>query len=178
MRTKKGFTLVEIVIVIGVIAVLSAVLTPTFAGVIKNSRTAAALEHAKSGYNDYMSSAYPTPSSTVLSNKDMEGLAIVVKINAKYFAYLIKNGQVVATEDLYTFEEDIQKYREFGNKLQIASLSNDCTEIWSYQYASGDDYDFLMSNLRVQKNLGSTTDYITAYELQDEQYVLSSDVIR
>ena len=35
-KVKKGFTLVELVIVIAVIAILAAVLLPTFAGVIIN----------------------------------------------------------------------------------------------------------------------------------------------
>lgn len=38
---KRGFTIVELVIVIAVIAILSAVLIPTFAGVVKKSRQSA-----------------------------------------------------------------------------------------------------------------------------------------
>ena len=38
---KRGFTIVELTIVVSVIAILSAVLIPTFAGVIKNSKLSA-----------------------------------------------------------------------------------------------------------------------------------------
>ena len=36
-NNKKGFTIVELVVVIAVIAILSAVLIPTFAGVIRKA---------------------------------------------------------------------------------------------------------------------------------------------
>ena len=44
---KKGFTIVELVIVIAVIAILAAVLIPTFSGVIENAKKSAALSDAK-----------------------------------------------------------------------------------------------------------------------------------
>ena len=40
-KQKKGFTIVELVIVIAVIAILSAVLIPTFAGLIKKANISA-----------------------------------------------------------------------------------------------------------------------------------------
>ena len=50
---KKGFTLVELVIVIAVIAILSAVLIPTFGNVIQNSKETAAFQNAKSAIDTY-----------------------------------------------------------------------------------------------------------------------------
>lgn len=50
---KKGFTLVELVIVIAVIAILSAVLIPTFGNVIQNSKETAAFSDAKSAIDSY-----------------------------------------------------------------------------------------------------------------------------
>ena len=43
---KKGFTIVELVIVIAVIAILSAVLIPTFSNVTKNAKNSAAQQEA------------------------------------------------------------------------------------------------------------------------------------
>lgn len=43
---KKGFTIVELSIVIAVIAILSAVLIPTFAGIVKKSQQSAAQQEA------------------------------------------------------------------------------------------------------------------------------------
>ena len=45
-NNKKGFTLVELVIVIAVIAILSAVLIPTFSNVINDAKISAAEQEA------------------------------------------------------------------------------------------------------------------------------------
>ena len=52
---KKGFTIVELVIVIAVIAILAAVLIPTFATVIKNAEKSTAMQACKSAYSEYLS---------------------------------------------------------------------------------------------------------------------------
>ena len=44
---KKGFTIVELVIVIAVIAILAAVLIPTFSGLVEKANKNAALQEAK-----------------------------------------------------------------------------------------------------------------------------------
>ncbi len=44
---KKGFTIVELVIVIAVIAILAAVLIPTFSGIIEKAHQSAALQEAR-----------------------------------------------------------------------------------------------------------------------------------
>ena len=47
---KRGFTIVELVIVIAVIAILASVLIPTFTGVVANAKAAAELESARNAY--------------------------------------------------------------------------------------------------------------------------------
>ena len=49
---KKGFTLVELVIVIAVIAILAAVLIPTFSSIVKNAHESAALQAARNAYTE------------------------------------------------------------------------------------------------------------------------------
>ena len=49
---KKGFTIVELVIVIAVIAILAAVLVPTFSTVVKKANESKALQEAKNAYTE------------------------------------------------------------------------------------------------------------------------------
>ena len=49
---KKGFTIVELVIVIAVIAILSAVMIPTFGGIIKKANESNALQSAQNAYKN------------------------------------------------------------------------------------------------------------------------------
>lgn len=52
-KLKKGFTLVELVIVIAVIAILSAVLIPTFGNVINNAKESAAKSEVSTAITQY-----------------------------------------------------------------------------------------------------------------------------
>ena len=52
LKSKKGFTIVELVIVIAVIAILAAVLIPTFSNVIEKSHQSACLQAAKSKFEE------------------------------------------------------------------------------------------------------------------------------
>ena len=54
-NNKKGFTIVELVIVIAVIAILSAVLIPTFSGVTKSAQEKADQANARNLYTQYIS---------------------------------------------------------------------------------------------------------------------------
>ena len=51
---KKGFTIVELVIVIAVIAILAAVLIPTFSGVVTRAKQSAALQAARNANTEYL----------------------------------------------------------------------------------------------------------------------------
>ena len=51
---KKGFTIVELVIVIAVIAILAAVLIPTFSSVVNSANASAAQQQAKAGLDSIL----------------------------------------------------------------------------------------------------------------------------
>ena len=54
---KKGFTIVELVIVIAVIGILSAILIPTFSNLVANSKEAALQENLRNAYVAYSAEA-------------------------------------------------------------------------------------------------------------------------
>ena len=56
-HNKKGFTIVELVIVIGVIGILSAILIPTFVNVTKNAEIAARKSDLANAYSMYAADA-------------------------------------------------------------------------------------------------------------------------
>ena len=49
---RKGFTIVELVIVIAVIAILAGVLIPTFSGIVEKAQKSAALQEARNAYTE------------------------------------------------------------------------------------------------------------------------------
>lgn len=51
---KKGFTIVELVIVIAVIAILAAVAIPSLGSVITKANKSAAMQNAEAAYKDYL----------------------------------------------------------------------------------------------------------------------------
>ena len=55
-NNRKGFTIVELVIVIAVIAILATVLVPVFSNVITKAKESAALQEAKNIHTNYIAS--------------------------------------------------------------------------------------------------------------------------
>lgn len=51
---KKGFTIVELVIVIAVIAILAAVLIPTFSNVVEKANESKDMQQARNAYENYL----------------------------------------------------------------------------------------------------------------------------
>ena len=83
---RKAFTITELVIVIGVIAILAAVLVPTYTSVIDGAEEKEIVQEAKDAYNDYISKdAFFTPQK------------VVYEADGKFIS--IKNGGVVGVFD-------------------------------------------------------------------------------
>ena len=59
-NNKKGFTIVELVIVIAVIAILAGVLIPTFSGIVEKANASAALQEAQNAYKEAFANAIAT----------------------------------------------------------------------------------------------------------------------
>lgn len=86
---KKGFTVVELVIVIAVIGILASVLIPTFSGVVKNAKENAALLDARNAYT-----------ASIVANSDNDSTndkELPTDSEGKY--YVIINGINVVIEN-------------------------------------------------------------------------------
>ena len=84
-NTKKGFTLVELVIVIAVIAILAAVLIPTFSGIITKANNSADLQEARNTFSAALIDDY------TLSN---EGTEVYIKVKGGYVKFLSGKPQL------------------------------------------------------------------------------------
>ena len=90
-NNKKGFTIVELVIVIAVIGILAGILIPTFSGVTSSAKTQAALSSAKAAYTDYAAEHYDDSNFAEV---------IYVKVDGKW--YKVEGG----VAEVATSQED------------------------------------------------------------------------
>jgi len=79
---KKGFTIVELVIVISVIAILSAVLIPTFTGIVDNAKKTTAMTDVQAIYKD------------IILNEGVEGDEVFYVEHFYGYFFKIVDGQV------------------------------------------------------------------------------------
>ena len=86
---KKGFTIVELVIVIAVIAILAGVLIPTFATVVDKANKSAAMQQAKNAYENYLVEA---------AEKGTDNINLCIKVEgSKTYYFYVNGGQFDAT---------------------------------------------------------------------------------
>jgi prepilin-type N-terminal cleavage/methylation domain-containing protein len=86
-NNRKGFTIVELVIVIAVIAILATVLIPTFGNVIDKANASRLLQNIRNEYTEY---------TIEEAGKDDFASKIYVQIGTNY--YEVDNGNVTLDE--------------------------------------------------------------------------------
>ncbi|MBP5313379.1 MAG: type II secretion system protein [Eggerthellaceae bacterium] len=69
-KNNKGFTIVELVIVIAVVAILAAVLIPTFSNLVDSAQDSSAMQQAKNAYTNYLVEASDELASDVIIKID------------------------------------------------------------------------------------------------------------
>ena len=80
IKNRKGFTTVELVIVIAVIAILATALIPTFGGLIESANKTSRDQEAKNIYNDFLN-------ENPVAHSD---LSYYIIVDGNY--YLVRNG--------------------------------------------------------------------------------------
>ena len=87
-NNKKGFTIIELVIVIAVIAILAAVLIPTFSGVIAKANENKAMQAARNAYSEWLTEG---------TNAQALGDGYNFFIHSDRYYFEVTDGQFVAT---------------------------------------------------------------------------------
>ncbi len=114
---KKGFTIVELVIVIAVIAILAAVMIPTFSGVIENANKSNALSTARIAWDNYLADV------AISGNVPTNG-KIVVTYNKKDYSFYMVDGKLKDAAPAgveYDEGEDKDLYKNSENKTLDAA---------------------------------------------------------
>lgn len=86
-KMKKAFTITELVIVIAVIAILAAVLIPTFTTVVNKANESAAMQEARSEFENFNVEALTSESGV----KDF--VIEYKKDSSKPYYFVVENGQ-------------------------------------------------------------------------------------
>ena len=107
MKNRKGFTTVELVIVIAVIAVLATVLTSTFSGLIGKANGSKALQEAKNALTNYLIENSGTAPEYMLY--DASGKWVALKRGAPTGVYTSREDAIAAlrlSKDKFTDSGD------------------------------------------------------------------------
>ncbi len=117
-NNKKGFTIVELVIVIAVIAILSAVLIPTFGTLITDANQSAAQQKARNAYTSYI--------QKYAQDADMLDENLVIEADGFYFTVTAGQLADVETDDVADLE-----YHEGYDELNGAKVyvQGECDEL-------------------------------------------------
>lgn len=81
---KKGFTIVELVIVIAVIAILAAVLIPTFTNVVNKANESKDMQAARNAYEEWLA-------DQIDGDFSVSGVNLCIKSGSHY--YHVVDGQ-------------------------------------------------------------------------------------
>ena len=124
---KKGFTLVELVVVIAIIGVLAAILVPSMMGYVKKSRLKTANGNAKTAYNtiaEYVADKETEGELSKISNADGEEQdRIYVNLLESYKQILISRTLDLIKEKYDQAEKDLEPEINSANEKISARLA-------------------------------------------------------
>lgn len=140
-KMKKAFTITELVIVIAVIAILAAVLIPTFTTVVDKANESAAMQEAKSEWT--------TCSAEIATKVDplamdyiivRDGYAFVVKdgnFDVNPIAKGVEDGQKPAVGTGYTVGNQVYGFDKDGTVVKAPAEGEEPVTADGYAFSSG-----------------------------------------
>ena len=174
-KLKKAFTITELVIVIAVIAILAAVLIPTFANVIENANQSAALQTCTNALTDNQSIALNDDND---ENDDMTGVVFV----SNDYAYVYLNSSLhyigkISDMCYVTSGADVNgedKLSGITNLTFTAPVSGAATMTFTYTVSGEEptESSFTLTTLAVGEESGKKAENIYFYtvELNNTNY--------
>ena len=131
-NNKKGFTIVELVIVIAVIAILAAVLIPTFSGIVTKAKENAALQEAKNEYTNIY--ALALSDNGIIDEKDdfdANGNKVIEGTGSGE----VPNPAIKATKVDTTYTIETAEYKfTFTNGVLTGAVGIENTEAANFTY--------------------------------------------
>ena len=95
-NNKKGFTIVELVIVIAVIAILAAVLIPNLSRLVNKANESKAMQNAKNAYEAYLITEVDENGKKSTPAENMGSINLCIESDGHY--YHVTNGSFSAEE--------------------------------------------------------------------------------
>ncbi|MCI5513887.1 MAG: prepilin-type N-terminal cleavage/methylation domain-containing protein [Clostridia bacterium] len=161
LNNKKGFTIVELVIVIAVIGILAGVLIPTFSGIVKRATESAGLQEATNTLKELLGSQAEgvNPGTMIYSPADTDESGKVTK----YEAYIYANGKLILAG---TFEISsnvpVNVTESDSYKKKNSTLSYDATnKKFTFSFEDGSYY--FNGNATFDQTAGSTNANVTSF---------------
>jgi len=130
MRTRKGFTIVELVIVIAVIAILAAVLIPSFSGIVEKTEKNTALKLAEAAYKEAKAAAkadgFITEGETVEADgfkfrfgADATSAEVVLYPNSFEYILAISGDKITSPGKRSEFQQPVEP----GDNIAVTSVT-------------------------------------------------------
>lgn len=127
-KAKRGFTITELVIVIAVIAILAAVLIPTFSNVINRANESAAMQEAKSEWDNFS----PEVTLGTDENQDGDDFLFIYTNGERVMNFAVINGQFQTDPVTLTASDSFT----VGDYTYTKSTTGVGTKVESGAYAS------------------------------------------
>ena len=162
-NSKKGFTIVELVVVIAVIGILTAVMIPTFSGVIKKAERTVATEEA---------SSYIVAYQSWLIEKDQLGytgepeyfVTSDTNYNSSKSYYKIVDNEYVVVEE-FAHSEAVQGL--YYEKTEGKSFRNYCSEQFGLETTENVEIIGTSDNSTGFKYVSNSNKYLVTYTKSD-----------